>query len=755
MIKRLGKMKKSRRGSLLIIVVLVLALAIIFISSAMMLTQATKSRLYDNAMSSQARLTVTAASEAFLEALETQEITDDQFDDMLLGEDGAHIKVGQQSEDDWMWMILDGVPGMSSDPSNCTRLDLYYPEADNYNLVHADFTTTIGDETENVQIRLKVDETTPLPPPHGFFNQVEVESNVGVSQMRFSSGVGMYDADKLTAGSPLDNTLFFRDNFFENESSNSLFFSDIVVDGKQSGDDLSTIFCYGSNTGVFGDLIFLENAYLSCHAGNDWGINGDLYFIGDATQAFNDQDTAVRVYKDGGWTNISNSSKFIFSGRRVQENGDVWNGGDGAAADSNKVEYVLKTANANRAYFVDKNGTSLAATTVNCTYSNGSHPYTVKNSSLSSSTKSPSALYTADGSGTTYTIAQKVSYYQSTEYRNSVGSFPTAETMFASVSDDLTTTYPYSSTDAGYKELDERINAIKHVNANSLPSGEYIDLPAGNYLIDSSLIANKMPKAGDPFIIALDGSKEYRFYFKSNTQFEIVNVLFAMYNVSDTTVPPIFVLEDKAKVLLGGTSQDKQHEDTTNPFASSGFLSMDRGCTSAGALKNKICNKTFNALESAGGEACKHAKKVNATTNAVEEYWSYKSTGSPLIYSKYYDGVNKPCIYIYGVSNNEFKISFGTILEGYVGIFGGGSFGVSETKKDGGKIIPIYGRIMASKLNNGGTGNNPMGDLCMPYCPSPMEAGGLNKIRPAVTKYHVTDVIYYYDSPTEAIPEGG
>ena len=75
MIKRLVKSKKSKKGAILVIVVLILALAMIFIASAMMLTQATRRRLYDRTMESQARLTVTAASEVFLEALGTQELT--------------------------------------------------------------------------------------------------------------------------------------------------------------------------------------------------------------------------------------------------------------------------------------------------------------------------------------------------------------------------------------------------------------------------------------------------------------------------------------------------------------------------------------------------------------------------------------------------------------------------------------------------------------------------------------------------------
>ena len=90
MIKRLVKKKDSKQGAILVIVVLILALAMIFITAAMMLTQATRTRLYDNTMQSQARLTVTSASEVFLEALITQEITDDQIDKMLADSPSRH-----------------------------------------------------------------------------------------------------------------------------------------------------------------------------------------------------------------------------------------------------------------------------------------------------------------------------------------------------------------------------------------------------------------------------------------------------------------------------------------------------------------------------------------------------------------------------------------------------------------------------------------------------------------------------------------
>ena len=60
-------------------------------------------------------------------------------------------------------------------------------------------------------------------------------------------------------------------------------------------------------------------------------------------------------------------------------------------------------------------------------------------------------------------------------------------------------------------------------------------------------------------------------------------------------------------------------------------------------------------------------------------------------------------------------------------------------------LIIRYGRIMASKFANGAGGDTPAGTPCMPYCPQPAGSNKINPVRPAVTKYHVTDVIYYYD----------
>ena len=777
MIKRFGKMKKSKRGSLLIIVVLILALAIIFISSAMMLTQATKSRLYGNAMTSQARLTVTAASEAFLEALETQEITDDQFDRMLLGDDLNHPKVGQQDPGDWIRMYIDGsdtIPGMSATGTdNATFLDLYYPIANNYNIVHADFSTTIGDETENVQIRLVVNDNDSPTGNLGFSNQVEICSSVGVSQMRFSSGVGMYDYDNYKLGSPRDNTIFFRDDFFENESSNSLFFSDIVVGGNPSG----TVFCYGSNTGIFGDMVFLDNAYLSTHAGNNWGVHGDLYFIGEPEDNIDDDDISFKLFKDGGWSNIANDINIIFSGRRVQDQGATWaHGTDSSESDNGKIKALVTGTNANRAYFVDKEGKPLAVATVAAKQTNGTS-YTVNNTNVTG-VVSNTGNYPANSTASTYSVTDKVNYYQNT-FKANLGSFRTftevaedlkldvrtaasdiANIKFVAKSEDgtqtfakgstipagtkyyipLSATYPYESTDtANYKTINIASDYATH------GSGGYKALAPGYYKILGSggTPVSTRTQGQDPFVYCIDGSKaeQYRFWFEGNSTFNLINTVFAVYNVDEEDTDKhsaIFVLEDGAKLLLGGTTADQASQNTSDVLCSSGFLSVPRA-NSAAALSSYINGKNC------GGEGVAH--KRTATTN-----WNYKkdngTDGDDILYNVHYDGKTRPAMFIYGVNNNEFKITFGTILEAYIGIYGNGSFGVQEgTKKGTGEIIPIYGRIEAAYFQNGASGNQPMGNILMPYCPQPYDDGGGAKIRPAVSKYVTTDVIYYYDSP--------
>ncbi|GEM_PF-2405551 len=71
--------KNSKRGGMLVIVLMIFAVALILISSAMTITLSSRSRYYVDAERSQERLTLTCAAEAVIDAVETQEITDEQL----------------------------------------------------------------------------------------------------------------------------------------------------------------------------------------------------------------------------------------------------------------------------------------------------------------------------------------------------------------------------------------------------------------------------------------------------------------------------------------------------------------------------------------------------------------------------------------------------------------------------------------------------------------------------------------------------
>ena len=65
MMRKLTKKKAGRRGAILVTVVFILAFAVIFIAAAMTLTQSTRKRVYTEAETNQARLTVTSVAESW------------------------------------------------------------------------------------------------------------------------------------------------------------------------------------------------------------------------------------------------------------------------------------------------------------------------------------------------------------------------------------------------------------------------------------------------------------------------------------------------------------------------------------------------------------------------------------------------------------------------------------------------------------------------------------------------------------------
>ena len=71
--------RNNKRGGMLVIVLMIFAVSLILISSAMTITLSSRSRYYADTERSQERLTLTCAAEAVIDAIQMQEITDDQL----------------------------------------------------------------------------------------------------------------------------------------------------------------------------------------------------------------------------------------------------------------------------------------------------------------------------------------------------------------------------------------------------------------------------------------------------------------------------------------------------------------------------------------------------------------------------------------------------------------------------------------------------------------------------------------------------
>ena len=742
MIKRLTKSKKSKKGAILVIVVLILALAMIFIASAIMLTQATRRRLYSTAMQSQARLTVTAASEVFLEALNMQEITDTQLEAIM----GKTHGPGKQK----VKMVVENVPGMSTASNNCTYLDVY-PDPTDSNFVYCDFTTVIGTETENVQVVLKAEESDPSFGSQ-FKNQVEVAGAVGVGELRFTNGCGMWDPACLTSR-PTDNTVVIRGNY-TGQTSSSKYLSDVVFGQGSSSVQL------GGGEMFFGRVIFLQGATMYNRSSAE--VYGDVYLIGTNNSA----GLKVNSNQGGMWDQIKGRSgqRFIFSGRSVQND---------TTDQNHKIKEAL-TVSGRNVYFLDSDGKSLGTSHNNAKgQSQSNDTYTVTN-----------AAGATGNTVSTDNITNNVKTYQKYKYQNSgEHAFPSADQVFGKLCVDgktavstgaaalgyetyttdgthyaatetipagkkyylnpVTKNYP---TDAFFTTTDSVHNPRPQKRSLDLSSATSQNLPAGYYKVTGSCTGSK----SNPIVLGIDGSQgdKYRFYFSGNIWLR--GVVFAIYN-ADATKPVICVLEPGAKIQLSHAND--RLGATDNNLLSAGFLSVPN-------------REGFDSYENACSyiRTTKWSEEKKDVTNSAYKFPSNyngdQGTANQKVsvsYSSCYDNKVRPAFFIYGAGSNVICMGSDVTIEAYIGLYGGSGFGPINDAAQG-DHQQIYGRVECSAFRTydqnfsfSYAGNdNPVGGFAMPYCPQPLSTSTIPKQRLAVSKYKVADIIYYYDTGSSA-----
>ncbi|MCR5340186.1 MAG: hypothetical protein K6E60_02455 [Saccharofermentans sp.] len=275
MMRKFNKKKGSRQGAILVTVVFILAFAMIFIAAAMMLTQATRKRVYEEAESNQARLTVTSVSEAFYRAVQKCEFEDSVLINLCKSSPPIHVETSS---------TVDRIPGLEvsgvSNPANSYTTVKFSRKKtgsgatnpnDDYTY-YADFSTHIDGKVENVRAELSY-VTPPGDTNTSPFNTQFDHNSVFTKNNMADVGAGK-------SGDP-NNVFLVRKGADTDNSSFSSVATMVYCDGNITFKDEN----FKST-----DIVFLQGAKLKKGDSGKFkpGHVKNLFFFGSGTERISD-----------------------------------------------------------------------------------------------------------------------------------------------------------------------------------------------------------------------------------------------------------------------------------------------------------------------------------------------------------------------------------------------------------------------------------------------------------------------------------
>ena len=489
MMRKLNKKKVSRRGAILVTVVFVLAFATIFIAAAMTLTQATRKRVYTEAESNQARLTVTSVAESWYRALQKCEFNDSAL--LALCKAGAgssgttiHVKASATA---------DTVPGLETEnttsTTSFTTVTFYRTpnvsgatKDEQYTYV-ADFSTHIDGQVENVRAYLTYTPPTSTGGGKPFSTQIDLNAEFGQNNLEI---VG----DGKEKGDP-DNIFLIRKGGKNTDSSFSSHSTLVYCDGDVAFKDEKI---YSP------DIVFLSGARLANKndSTNYTGVNGggvNLFFFGDSGESIaagNDKGNFNSSGKTFYLCNRTNNTNWTSNGTVIYINADGSRADGGTDLGETFKKKVQKYASYNASY-----------------KKNGKDSYPTTDEFLGSSSKL-GLKKTAPSDATSMSLKKFLTDYC---YQKK-----------------------HSGTDAGYVPAGTYRFTSDGFDYNQSPENNDGDHGYG---------------AKVPFVMVLKGGAKYRFYFKSGVDFGLMHVVFII-DKPDPDEPVVFILEDQANLYWPG-----------------------------------------------------------------------------------------------------------------------------------------------------------------------------------------------------------
>ena len=549
MMRKFNKKKGSRQGAILVTVVFILAFAIIFIAAAMVLTQNTRKRIYTEAESSQARLTVTSVAEAFYRAIEKCEFQD--ADIISLCTANTPIRVYASTK-------AGTIPGLEN--YNTTSTESYttvqfsrshkgagYGTTDDDYFYYADFSTHIEGQVENVRAKLRYKKPTDSKTGAPFGTQVDLNGEFGNNNLN-SVGDGKENDP--------DNIFLVRKGGMNTDGGFSSHATLIYCDGAvafKDDDHLST------------DVVFLTGAYLKANddSTNPKGNLKNLFFYGDSNNKTDIADNGT-----SGWSRNFHG-ELDLNGTKRKLNFFLCNRTD---------NWKTWTEKAN-VYEIDEDG-NITKTI------QGSDP--------------TADLKTDDFK----TRASKYAAYNNSYKKGGTNTFPTTEDFLASARKklDIDETHPSTATKISLGDFLETYNYYS--SKNYLPSGEYYFNTDGSSTASNDRPGIKDNAAKNTYVIVLESGKNYRFWFGAGETFKLFNVIFVMNN-PDKSKPVLFLLEDGAKVYWPGGGNA-----SGGNFCGNGILAVEGRTTYDTAEKayNFVINNQNKNAKTFENDSTKYSK---------------------------------------------------------------------------------------------------------------------------------------------------
>lgn len=531
--RKFNKKKVRRRGAILVTVVFVLAFATIFIAAAMTLTQATRKRIYNEAESDQARLTVTSVAEAFYHAVNMCEFDDETLVAMCDADTTVNVYASASA---------DTVPGLQNEgdtdtaPVSYTSVRFYRKEnvvgatKDEEFTYYADFSTHIYNNVQSVRATLTY---TPQPKNKGsapFDTQIDLNTKFGQNNL---SEVGK-------GGDDDNNAFLVRKGGLNVDSTFSTNAVMVYCDGQVGFKD-ENFLCE--------DLVFLTGAVL-----HNYGTGVQTNFKGNVKNLFffGDNNEQIADSKKGNWSKTG-LNFYLCNRSNSSENSKDWTSGNNV--------YTITAAG--EVTSTDKPTMTEAEKTA---FKKKVQRYAAYNEK-----------YKAGGSQ---------AFPTTDSFLESAKNLKIDKTHSGSKNDSTLT-----KREKTLKELCDEYSWQK--SGAVVPGGQYFISKDGGLDDKENNRFSSTSKICEPYIFVLDHTQTYRFYFGANQEFNLNYVTFIVDQPTPGN-PVLFILEDGAKINWPGAGSPTK---SNGYVGSNGIFAVQTRNKTPEQAYNYILNLVGNASQ--------------------------------------------------------------------------------------------------------------------------------------------------------------